>query len=174
MVAALKRPNPVDRIISLAGGVWLSRFEPNPARWLLKRAVFEGWYAITELVGYCPAARVGFGTDDEPTPYVRQFVVNARRDAWLSADASFDYLDGMRRIRCPILSVVGSADHLMCHPVAAREWLIHAQRAAVSHRLVGGQAGDPTNVGHMDLVTRGDMQKIWTECGDWALTGAPI
>ena len=165
---------PIDRIVSLAGGVWISQLEPSVKRWLQKVAIFESWLMVTALAGYCPTKRVGFGSEDEAEPYVRQLVLNGRRNAWLSVGGDIDYLHQMGRVRAPVLSIVGEADGLMCHPVAAREWLLHLRNAQVYHRVVGSRARDPRGIDHMGLVTCSEMSEVWSELLDWSLTGRKI
>ena len=161
---------PIDSLISIGGGVWLARLEPSPLRWLLKSAVFESWGAHTSVGGYCPAKEVGFGSENESASYVRQLVVNGRKNVWASEGMGFDYLSSMRRIRIPVLSLVSTADVLMCHPVCAREWLSHLGSAQIRHRVVGTRAPDPAGISHMGLVTDLRMRPIWTEMVDWSLT----
>jgi predicted alpha/beta hydrolase len=161
---------PIDRLISVAGGVWMPSLEPNPVRWAIKRAVFEGWYAVSRGIGYCPSGKVGFGSDDEALPYVAQLVENGRLDQWCSVEGEIDYLREMRWIEIPILNVVSEGDPYMCHPVCAREWLGRAQRSCVTHRLVGSRSSDETGIGHMGLVLDERMRRVWSEIATWALT----
>ncbi|MFT5431865.1 MAG: hypothetical protein ACI9OJ_002563, partial [Myxococcota bacterium] len=78
-----------------------------------------------------------------------------------------DYLAAMAELDVPILSMVGEGDKMMCHPVAAREWLAHAPLAPVSHRIVGSMLGDPRGIDHMGLVLDPKMRAVWREIPAW-------
>ncbi len=164
---AFDRSLPVDALVSLAGNVWIRSLEPDPVVWAAKRANFELWWAVTQVHGCFPAQRYNQGNETEGRSYVRQFVENARRDRWGSADGRHDYLREMSHITTPILSVVGAADTWMCTPLCARSWLEHASRAAVTHRIVGAEPGDPTGIDHMGLVTNPNMRPVWQEIAAW-------
>ncbi len=170
-VAALAydRTLPVDAMVSLAGNVWIPTLEPDSVVWAAKRANFEAWGAVSRLHGCFPAKRYKQGTETEGLSYVLQFVRNARRDRWGSADGRHDYLREMSHITTPILSVVGSADTWMCTPLCARLWLDHATRAEVTHRVVGAQSGDPPGIDHMGLVLNGAMRPVWQEIAGWII-----
>ena len=158
---------PARALVSLGGTVWLRSAEPRRAAWLKKRATIEVWGALTRLVGHFPTRQLRFGTDDESAEYVAQFVENVRHDTWRSADGRHDYLQAMRRLTLPILSVTGAADQSFCRPEWARGWLANAKRADVIERVVGERPGDPTGIDHMGLVTNPRMAAVWAEVGEW-------
>lgn len=162
---AADRSLPVDALVSLAGNVWIPSLEPDALMWAGKRATSEAWWATTEVAGVFPARRLGVGTDDEARSYVRQLVLNARRDRWASIDLRHDYLREMAHLRVPILSVVGAADTWMCTPLCARLWLAHAIRAPVTYRVIS----DPDGIDHMRLVIDPRMRDAWADIAEWVL-----
>lgn len=164
---------PAHALVSLGGNVWLRALEPDTVTWIQKRASIEAWGAITRLFGRFPARRLRYGTDDESEEYVGQFVENVRRNTWRSGDGRHDYLQAMRRVTLPILSVTGAADVDLCRPAWARAWLAHAKRAEVIHRVVGERPGDPTGINHMGLVTNPRMAPVWAEIAEWLGAAMP-
>lgn len=161
---------PVHGMVSLAGNVWLRRFEPELRYWLKKRAQMEFVWGITKRLGYFPARALRLGPDNEPRSYFGQFIQWVRHNRWTSADGQVDYLEGAGNIRIPILSIAGAGDDLMCRPVSAEKFIRAAVRNApvscitASRQTVPGLSIAP---GHMELVTSTASRPIWDLVGRW-------
>lgn len=164
---AVDRSLPVAGLVSLAGNVWIRSLEPDPIVWAAKRAQVELWMTVTRLHGFFPARRYRMGIGGEGISYVRQFARNTRLDRWGSIDGRHDYLRLLSHVTLPILSVASTGDTRMCTPLCARLWLDHAVRAEVTHRVVGERLGDPTGIGHMEVVLDPAMRPIWDEIAAW-------
>ena len=156
---------PPEALVMLASNVWMPRFESSPARWLVKRATLEALLPLSRTVGYCPAKKVGFGSEDEALDYIGQFLVWARGGRWVSR-AGDDYLLRLPRFRGQTLAVVGAADALNCHPSCARRFAQHLG-GSLDFRVVGKDSGLSFDPGHMALVTDPRSEPLWTEIAGW-------
>ena len=146
---------PVSAVLTFAAGTWLPRFEPSRARWALKRAALVGWRAASSL-GYFPAKRLGLGTEDESGDYVADFGRWAREGTvrWRGRD----YVDGLARVRPPVLGWVGDRDRLLCHPQAAAAFMAALPRHEL--RVVPG-------ADHMSLVLDPRFRPQWDQAARW-------
>lgn len=149
---------PVDAVVTLGANVWVRSLEPSAARWLVKRATAEVWWAVTAALGRFPARRIGMGTDDEALDYVGDLCRWTRRSACRRRADGADYLAGLARVRAPVLALAGGADRLLCHPEAARRF--HAPIPDHEVRVIPG-------VDHMGLVLDPRMRPAWRAAADW-------
>ena len=156
---------PPEALVLLASNVWLPRFESSYARWMLKRATLETLLPISRRLGYCPAKKVGFGSEDEALAYFEQFLVWARGERWVS-NAGDDYLLRLPRFQGQTLAVVGAADTLNCRPECARRFAQNLG-GALDFRVVGRQSGLSFDPGHMELVTDQRSEPLWREIAEW-------
>lgn len=162
-----RRPElPVRAVVALAANVWLPRWEPSPARWLVKRLLLESWGIVTRSLGYFPARRLRMGPADVSLGFVSDVLRSARRGRLL--DAEGDLVAGLARVPCPVLMVAGEQD-LMAPPreVARLGSALPAQR--VDHWSVPG--------GHMALVTSQRSRPTWERLVGWLdarLLGQPL
>lgn len=162
-----------DGIVSIAGNVWLPRFEPSLARRAAKRAVFDAWQLTSTVLGGFDPRPIRFGTDAEPLAYIRQLTTSWRADRMTSLDGRRDYLAALARVTVPVLAVSSEGDRLMAHPAAVDRFLALLERATVTHRVVtAADVGGPAP-GHMELVTRPASRPIWSEIASFILALRP-
>ncbi len=151
---------PVDAAVTIGANVWMRRHEPSRRLWLRKRATIEAWRAITLALGRFPARRLRIGTDDEAAEYVLD-LCRFVREGRCRRRAGGDYLDGLPRVRPPVLALVGGADDVMCHVESARRF--HAAIPRHELRVVPG-------VDHMGLVLAPQMADVWRDVAGFILT----
>jgi len=170
--AALWPPAAPDFIVSIAGNLWLTRFETNVTRRLLKKLVSRAWIATSSLRGHFDAKALRMGTDPEPIDYIRQLVSFYDTDRVTSLDGRTDYLAAMARLTLPVFSVESEGDRLLAHPDAIARFLAMAPHAPITRRVVlHGEQGRPAP-DHMGLVTQPASRPLWDEIADWILSRA--
>jgi predicted alpha/beta hydrolase len=156
---------PPEALVLLASNIWLPRFEPSNVRWLLKRATLETLLLISRKLGYCPAKKVGFGSEDEALAYFEQFLVWARGGRWVSTTGD-DYLLRLPRFKGHTLAVVGAADTINCRPECAHRFAQNLG-GTLDFRVVGRRSGLSFDPGHMELVTDQRSEPLWREIAEW-------
>lgn len=164
---------PPDGHVLLAANVWMPRLDRSRRRRALRSLNVAAFDLARRLVGHVPARRLGVGPADEAGPYAADLVRMWRRDRWGSADGRFDYLEGLSRIRGPVLNVVGRGDRLLAHAVGARAWTDRIPGAEfwLAGRGAHGLAFDPD---HMGLVTDPRARPLWAEVADWMQAHTPF
>lgn len=162
-----RSPEPPEALVLLAANIWLPGLEPSYLRWLAKRATLEALLPISRRVGYTPAKRTGFGSEDEPLDYFEQFLVWARGGRWCSRSGE-DFLQGLSRYRGKTLSMVGAGDSLNCRPVCAKNFAQHLG-GSVDFRVVGRASGLSFDPGHMALLTDARSAPAWSEVARWII-----
>ena len=143
---------------------------PNPS-WnaldlqaLRRRAGIEAMGVIARTVGYLPARRLRYGSDDEAAGYVRDFVRNGRTHRWRARDG-FDYWEALPRVDRPLYAVVGAGDRFMSPPADARA-LAERVPGAQFH-VVGRATGLAVDPDHMGLVLDERARPAWNQVADF-------
>jgi len=159
---------PPDAHVLLSANMWLPRLEPSWWRRRLKGFVTWLMWWVTLLVGRFPSRRIGMGPADEAKPYVadiRRFWTSRR---WESLGGEHDYLEGLTRVRGPILALVGRGDRLLAHPTGAQNWCDRFGPGRVDFRVLGkGDLGLTFDPDHMTLVTDDRAAPIWDVILEW-------
>jgi predicted alpha/beta hydrolase len=159
--------------------VWIRRHEPSASFWLLKRGLLALWWGLTRVVGYMPARRLRIGSDDEAAAYVRQFLDWAAADAWTSRpqppgpphpwSGRVDYLEGLARIRFPVLVVAARGDRWISRTPAVRRFAAALTGAPVTFLELGRSELPrlPREPGHMCLVRDPRAGEAWARVAGW-------
>jgi len=159
---------PIDFVVSLAANVRLPPLEPSRRRWAKKVFQFHAMGLLTRIFGYFPSRLVRMGPEDEARPYVDQLVDCVKNKRWTTADGSYDYLEGLGRVRVPVLAIAGRGDRLMCHPVCSELFHGRLEKADLDHRVYGkGDLGLTYSPGHVELVADPRSAPIWEAIADW-------
>jgi predicted alpha/beta hydrolase len=156
---------PLDAVVTIGANIWLRRLEPSRVRWAKKRAVLGFLRGISLVAGKVPAKAVGFGSEDAPATFMREFLRWSRTDSWSSPEG-VDYLASLARVRAPVLAVMGTGDKLLCHPVCGEAFHRRLTAAPLDLHVAGrGDLGfDP---GHMEMVTDKRSKPLWTRIAAW-------
>lgn len=154
----------IDRLVLVAGNVWLPRWEPSSARRAEKLASLVAVQGVLRAFGRFPTRRLRMGTDDEARTYLGAFFRWWRDDAWISDDGREDHGAALPRVRIPVTQVTSEGDRLNCAPAAGARFLdamTSADRSLVAvgrGALAGGFVPD-----HMGLVTDVRSRPVWDE-----------
>jgi predicted alpha/beta hydrolase len=160
----------VDAVVSVAANVWIPQDEPSGAYRLGKWLFLAGMGLAAWPLGRFPARALGIGSDDEAPSYVEQFQVLRSSGRWLSLDGWTDYLEGLHRVRVPVLAVVGRGDRLLCRPECSRRFHRHLTGARVWHWTAGrGAHGLLYDPDHMQIVTDARSAPVWEEVAGWLI-----
>jgi hypothetical protein len=154
----------VHAVVAMSLNVWNRRWHTGPTPWRAKRALVEGVHAIERAVGYIPAGRIGFGTDDESADYWRAFVRWTREDRWCGEDGT-DYHAGLANVRVPVLHVVSDGDRMAARPSDALAFTAVLSNRTVLHAGRGDLAG--VRPDHMRMVTSPRSMPIWQAVASW-------
>ena len=161
---------PVRAHVALAMDVWNLRFEPSLRRRLAKRLAAALTREITRRVGFAPARRLRFGSDDEAAAYWESMRPWLLADRWCSA-AGVDYHRGLARVRCPVLHVVSDGDRLFACPAAALNFSAPLPRREVWHLGWHRPADRPELAAlapdHMAIVTDPASRPLWEALAAW-------
>lgn len=149
---------PVDALVLYATNLWIRQCEPRTARWLRKRATLALWLLLSRPLGYFPARRLRFGTDDEPVSLVRDFGRWVATDGCKRLSDGVDYLAGRARVKQPVLAFVGEKDDLLCVEECSARFLAPIP----DHTLRSVPGAD-----HMTLVTRETSRPAWEQTAAW-------
>ena len=158
---------PIDAVVSIASNTWVRAFEPSRLQWMKKRAVLSLFTGLARRKGYFPAKDYKFGSDNEARRYVEQFGRWARSGRWTSEDGSRDYLAGLARVACPVLSIAGAGDRFMCPPEEARRFHARLTRAPVTEWIVSKDSRFGYDATHMSLVTSRRGKVLWEAMATW-------
>jgi predicted alpha/beta hydrolase len=153
-----------DKLVAIAGNVWMPSLEPSRRRRAAKAASMAAFLLSARAAGRFPSRRVRMGPVDEALPYVEDLVRFWREDRWASRDGE-DWFAAMPSVDLPVLSVLGAGDRLMAHPVGATNWARRLPGAEV--RVVGRRTGLPFDPGHMALVTDMRSAPVWESIASW-------
>ena len=157
---------PADGHLLLSSNVWLPSLEPSLARRAEKAASVAGLLSATRLAGHFPSRRLRIGPADEARRYIEDICRFWTTDRWTARDGT-DYLEAMRAVEGPVLSIVGAGDRLMAHPEGARRWVLRVPQA--DFRCLGRRTPDLGLVfdpGHMGLVTDERSRPVWRWAAD--------
>lgn len=100
-----------------------------------------------------------------PTPVLAQLATAFRPGGLRSKDGSLVYLDGLRGVSTPVLSLVGDRDR-QCHESAARRTMDVVRRGTVVQ--LGRAAGHGDHYGHFDpIIGRRARDEVWPHLLRW-------
>ena len=153
---------PRPRALALvATGVWLD------VNWR-RRALIRTLRASAQVFGRAPTRTLRIGTADEAKGYVMQMSGWVRSGRWTSLRGA-DYLASLRAIDVPTVSCASVADW-MCTPHDAAQ-IAGRITTARPMRLVGRAHGDAIDPDHFGLLTRAEMQPLWSWIAASATSG---
>lgn len=120
-----------------------------------------GWYFVGGLAvlvkGYLPARELKMGSDNESRGTYRDINLWLKQSRWIDSQDSFDYAEAMKKVGCPpVLSLTGSADHVLGHPTDCQNLLAETHSRRPEFRVIGTATGHKHNYDHIDLVTHKD------------------
>jgi pimeloyl-ACP methyl ester carboxylesterase len=154
----------IDGLVLLAVNAPNPSWDARDLQALRRRAGIEAMGLIARTVGYLPARRLRYGSDDEAGSYVRDFVRNGRAHRWRARDG-FDYWEALPRVAVPLYAVVGAGDRFMSPPADARAL---AERVPGAHfHVVGRATGLAVDPDHMGLVLDERAQPAWIQVADF-------
>jgi pimeloyl-ACP methyl ester carboxylesterase len=150
-----------DGLVLLATSVWMPSEEQNPVLSAKKAAIARACRGLSRTIGYFPARALGLGSDDEAAPLIESLVGFWRRDRWVSADGSIDYLEEMGNTTIAVLAIASAGDSLMCTPACAARFAKRLPPARAGFELVrqADDGGDPPN--HLELLTTKKAVSSW-------------
>jgi predicted alpha/beta hydrolase len=151
-----------DGVVLFAASMWLRELEPSIRRWLVKRALLSAIVSISRRTGRLPARALRVGSDDESCRHVEDFERFSRTGRWGSADGKLNYLEGLRRVRVPVLQVVSEGDRLICPPVCGARFVACCGGPHELLRLTRDDRG-AAPPGHMELVTSARVTSAWAQ-----------
>jgi len=154
------------RISLWASCVW----RPGSSRFRMRRALLD-LFALTSMpLGYVPIRRLGIGTDNEPSSYVRQLASWARNGRWTDRTGN-DYAAALRELSSVCWPVTGARDRL-CTPADASRF-IESLPNALPLRVVGPTHGDAVDPDHFALFKRTELRPLWDELAAFVIDGEP-
>ena len=163
---------PVAGLIFLSVNLWIRPWTPPGPGWIARRAITEACSLLTTIHGYLPAARYGFGSNDESKTYWGQFRRWMLDDRW-DSNAGIDYHAPLTNLRLPVLQIVSDGDRFgappahslaFTGPLAPQRTVLHLGDNCTHERLRGLAPG------HMGVVTDRKSQPVWEMIGEW-ITG---
>jgi predicted alpha/beta hydrolase len=166
---------PPDAHVLLSANMWLPSLEPS--WWRRRKKAFTTWLAsvLSRLFGRFPSRLIRMGPADEPRVYMDDIRRFWREDRWGSKDGQHDYLQGMKGVAGPVLSLVGAGDKLLAHPTGAANWAGHLGPERVDFRVLRrGLYGLPFDPDHMSLVTDLRARPVWDEIIRWMNSVRPL
>jgi predicted alpha/beta hydrolase len=155
-----------DALVLVAANVWLRRLELSRRLWLTKRAVAESLVLLSKKRGYFPARMLRIGSDDEAARYILALTRTTREGRWTSDDGREDYGELTSRIRVPVATITSQGDRLMCTPDCGERMVASASGPRLSLRVRKADDGSPPP-GHMELVTSGQVRKVYRSALAW-------
>ncbi len=119
------------------------------------------WGLVCPLVGsfagYLPAAKMGIGSDNETSLYLRQCLRWVRDDAWVDPADGFDYGAAIRELTMPpIWYVAAAADLALGHPDDVRAFMEASGTARARFSILSRAAGNRNNYDHITMLTHPD------------------
>jgi len=159
-----------DAIVCAAANVWMRELEPSALRWAAKRAVSAVVDGVVAHLGRVPARRLGLGSDDEASDYMRAIVAPGAPAAG-RALAGEDYLEAVGRVTVPVAQITSDGDRLNCHPGSGEAFARRAGGPVHLERLrASGGAPAPD---HMQIVTRAgrdpSVRAAWERTLAWVV-----
>ncbi|MFI7587081.1 serine aminopeptidase domain-containing protein [Spongisporangium articulatum] len=158
-----------DRLVLIAGNVWLPQLEPLRSRRLAKDVAARGWRLLMPRHGLLPVRRLGLGSSDVSADFLRQVMGWQVRGDWTARDGR-SYLDALPGVKEPVLSIAGAADRLLSTP-SSQERFAALTGGPVLFETVGRATGFPVDAGHMALVLDRRFASMWARVARFATDG---
>jgi predicted alpha/beta hydrolase len=134
----------------------------------VERGVMIGVMAgLAHAFGRFPTRRLRFGSDDEATPFVDDFVRGWSRLDWRARDG-FSYAANRARVRTPVLSLLAAGDRHLAPPDEART-LVTGLTGPVRVEVCGRASGLPFDPDHMGIVIDPRARPVWDRAAAFAL-----
>lgn len=152
-----------DAYVTLGANIWMPSLDSHRARNLareLAMRVFRG----ASAGGRFPARQAHLGPVDEASDYVRDLARFWDEDRWRARDG-VDWGERMRALNVPLLSIAGSGDRLLAHPVMTEAFARRVPDA--QFRVEGPETGLSFDPGHMELLTDARARPIWRTVAAW-------
>ncbi|MCP1727768.1 putative alpha/beta hydrolase [Natronospira proteinivora] len=109
---------------------------------------------ITRLVGYLPARRLKFGSDDESRLSHAQGKAWVRQTRWVDPEDGFDYHRALSELTLPpALYLAGAADPALGHPEDVKRLMAESGQGEQHFRLLARAHGNQKDYGHIDMLT---------------------
>lgn len=159
-----------DRIISIAGNMWLPSFEKSRPKRLAKTITLRSWLEVAERWGYFDPAPLGMGTDAIALPYIQQFWQMWSTDRYASSSGEYDYKQALANVQIPVLSIASEGDELLANPEAVKHFADCISSAQKQLRIIKAEESSSKAPSHMGLVTNPASLSIWEEIGSYALS----
>lgn len=113
---------------------------------------------VTGAVGYLPARRLGWGSDDESRGTWRDCVTWVREPSpWIDPSDGFDYAAAAAtRPLPPTLWITGAADRCLGHRGDARLFMAECHQPDADELYLARSSGFSRDSGHIDMLTHPD------------------
>ncbi len=168
LAAGCDRSMAPDAIVALAVNMGLPRHDPSAWRRSSKRALFLLWLGLARARGRFEPRWLGARGEAEPLSYVRQYAQLCLSDRFVGEDGS-DYLQALRCVELPVLSVASEGDRILAPPAAVERFTAELERATLDRRVIRAGELDGPAPNHMTLVTSAHCRPLWQEVADWLL-----
>lgn len=123
-----------------------------------------GWRVVAPIAmayyGYLPAVKLKMGADNESRRIFKETNFWLDNSTWKDPRDGFDYGAALATIDVPpVLSLTGSADHVLGHPRDCRNLLNELNTASPTFKVIGKATGHLHDYDHIDVVTHADAPK---------------
>ncbi len=155
-------PERIPRVASLTYfGVKRRILVRNLARLLM---IDLGWRGIHTLVaavvGYLPARRLGFGSDNETRRSHAQCRAWVRDGPWIDPGDGFDYGGALRAVSLPrCLYLAAARDGCLGNPQDVQAFIAESGPHECHFRLLARARGNLHDYGHISMLTHPDAER---------------
>lgn len=134
---------------------------PGPRRvGAVRRALAASTIGLSRALGRFPARALRFGSEDEASGIIAEWMEWNVRGAWRGTDG-FDYFGGLASVTTPYLGVAGGADRIFAPPEACRQVV---ERVGSARKQLAVEPG----LSHRGLVLSGRARSLcWPNVVVW-------
>lgn len=133
----------------------------NLARWALIDLGWRGVHTlIAAVVGYLPARRLGFGSDNETRRSHAQCRAWVRDGPWIDPGDGFDYEGALQKVSLPrCLYLAAARDPCLGNPRDVEAFIAESGRHEHHFRLLSSGSGSLHDYDHISMLTHPDAEQ---------------